>query len=217
MENFRRPYAASSFQDFWKRWHISLSSWFRDYLYIPLGGSRVTVPHWVVNVLIVFVLSGLWHGANWTFAAWGAVHGVYLMVGRFTYRLRQDVLQRSGWSESPALRLFQVVITFHLTCLAWIFFRADSIQDAFYVLSHLIPTELRFSGYGLGLTQTELLLTLLAVVGMDLVERARERGSLSAWFRSRPLAWRWTAYYSAIFVLFFFGKFGRNEFIYFQF
>jgi len=147
MRNFRQPYFATSIPEFWGRWHISLSTWFRDYLYIPLGGNRVAQWRVYLNLLIVFVVSGLWHGANWTFVMWGALHGVYSAL---------TVAWSRGWPPARAAKteqarsaqefswgkLGKILLTFHLVLLAWVFFRADSIGDAFTLLrnaTHLVP------------------------------------------------------------------------------
>lgn len=120
MENFKNPYFSTSIAEFWRRWHISLSTWFRDYVYIPLGGNRVSAIRWYKNILITFILSGFWHGANWTFIAWGALHGAYLVVSDF-FSLRLPLwLKRIG--------------VFVLVVIAWVFFRAESIRDALYIL-----------------------------------------------------------------------------------
>jgi D-alanyl-lipoteichoic acid acyltransferase DltB (MBOAT superfamily) len=125
MQNFNFPYLALNVGDFWKRWHISLSTWFRDYLYIPLGGSRISFPVTCINLLVVFMVSGLWHGANWKYLAWGAIHGFLLIIYQL---LRKFNLRFSG------LVFFRWLITFNLVCLAWVFFRARTISEAWYIL-----------------------------------------------------------------------------------
>ncbi|MDO8489279.1 MAG: MBOAT family O-acyltransferase, partial [Candidatus Omnitrophota bacterium] len=137
-ENFHSPYLATSVRDFWKRWHISLTSWFRDFLYIPLGGNRVAQWRWYFNLLIVFLLSGLWHGANWTFIIWGALHGSYLIFAILTQKVRQKFVQLIGLTQVPRVyKAIQIAITFLLMTFAWIFFRANSLSDAIYVVTHL--------------------------------------------------------------------------------
>ena len=126
MVNFNRPYLAANFSEFWKRWHISLSSWFRDYVYIPLGGNRVSTTRVYLNLMIVFLVSGLWHGANWTFVIWGGLHGLYLILNQLKANLK--------WSTP---KIFNIVVVYVMVVLAWIFFRADSIQDAWSYLSRL--------------------------------------------------------------------------------
>ena len=137
MENFRTPYISQSISEFWSRWHISLSTWFRDYLYIPLGGNRVAKWRWMVNLLIVFMVSGIWHGANWTYVVWGALHGIYLVLAIW----KNEWCDRMGLTpklESSKLIAFgNKFLTFHLALFAWIFFRASSVNDAFTVIKHI--------------------------------------------------------------------------------
>jgi D-alanyl-lipoteichoic acid acyltransferase DltB (MBOAT superfamily) len=135
--NFDRPYSARSLQDFWRRWHMTLSRWLRDYVYIPLGGSRGSRAATYRNVMITMILGGLWHGAGWTFVAWGALHGVGQVVGH----VRRSVRVRRGLPavpDEPADRLRQRVATFHLVCLGWVFFRADSLSTAWQLLGRLV-------------------------------------------------------------------------------
>ena len=132
MLNFRQPYFARSARDFWARWHISLSTWFRDYLYIPLGGNRVPFARNLLNLMIVFLVSGLWHGASWTFVIWGALHSVYIVV--------ETILHHRG-IEFKLPALVKIACTFGLVTFAWIFFRANSFDDALYVVSHLFAFE----------------------------------------------------------------------------
>lgn len=136
MENFRTPYIATSIKEFWSRWHISLSTWFRDYLYIPLGGNRTGKAKWMLNLFLVFLISGIWHGANWTYIVWGALHGIFLMIAI----IKDDVLERKGIKFSKNNKFINwsnVFITFQLTSFAWIFFRANSIQDAFTIIEKI--------------------------------------------------------------------------------
>ena len=134
-KNFDSPYKSASIQEFWRRWHISLSTWLRDYLYIPLGGSRKGPGRTSVNLMLTMLLGGLWHGANWTFVAWGGLHGAALAVGRARERARE---RRGELGEpSRAVRVLATLITFHFVCFAWIFFRADSFTGASRMLSQL--------------------------------------------------------------------------------
>lgn len=134
MENFRVPYVASSIREFWSRWHISLSTWFRDYLYIPLGGNRVAKWRWMFNLFLVFMISGIWHGANWTYVIWGALHGLYLVIGI----IKDDACKRLNLpisdEKSVAVRALSIILTFHLALFAWIFFRAETVTDAFTII-----------------------------------------------------------------------------------
>lgn len=138
MNNFNRPYVARSLSDFWQRWHISLSTWFKDYIYIPLGGNRVSPIKHYRNLLVVFALSGLWHGANWTFVIWGALHGLFLVISSATKSIRTNMTILTGLHKFPRLRgMLSVTFTFSLVSFLWIFFRANNIEDAFYIIKHL--------------------------------------------------------------------------------
>jgi len=220
MRNFDRPYASASIPEFWRRWHISLSSWFRDYVYIPLGGNRVSTPRWYLNLFVVFLVSGLWHGANWTFVAWGALHGIYMLASVATWsrreRLRAWIERRGLGGPHHALR---VLITFHLALVAWVFFRARSFSDAIFVLSHAVGDfHLVFQGHGLPLDGFELAVAVSGIVLMELAERAEARGATRPALSAAPLWLRWPAYYAAAAALLLFGYFGpTNQFIYFQF
>lgn len=157
MKNFDHPYSATTIKEFWSRWHISLSTWFRDYLYIPLGGSRCKKWRHLTNLFIVFLVSGLWHGAEWTFVIWGALHGIYQIIGNLTAPSRARLISRLGYTEkSHGVVIVRRIITFALVTFAWLLFRANSIADAKILLSHL------FSGYGVGFSES------LSAMGIDL-------------------------------------------------
>jgi alginate O-acetyltransferase complex protein AlgI len=136
-DNFRAPYAAIGFSDFWTRWHISLSTWLRDYLYIPLGGNRISPPRTYVNLALTMLIGGLWHGASWTFVAWGGLHGGYLVGERVVRRALPD----GAWRGSRAAGFAAGAITFALVCLAWVFFRATSFGQAFAIVRSLVGLE----------------------------------------------------------------------------
>ncbi len=133
-DNFRAPYAALGFSDFWLRWHISLSSWLRDYLYIPLGGNRRGPTRTYVNLVLTMLIGGLWHGASWTFVAWGALHGAYLIGERVIMR----VLPQGAWRSTRWARALGMVVTLVLVCVAWVFFRASSFGEAFQIVRALV-------------------------------------------------------------------------------
>ena len=175
MKNFDHPYSASSIKEFWSRWHISLSGWFKDYLYIPLGGSRRSAARNMLNVFIVFLVSGLWHGANWTFVVWGALHGVYRVVGTLTLKWRNALIERVGLkTDSRLVVTLRRVCTFLLVCLAWVFFRANSIADAFTLLTALVTRFSSVSGAlaSMQLDTVSLLLVIFAVATMIVIDRA---------------------------------------------
>ena len=137
MENFRRSHFSTSVLELWtRRWHLSLAGWFRDYMYIPMGGSRVSPLRRHVNVMAVFLVSGLWHGANWTFVVWGGLNGLYQVISVMTRGLRERAT--AAVRMPPAVRtLLQCVVTFHLILVTWVFFRATSLADAVTVLSRI--------------------------------------------------------------------------------
>lgn len=214
MVNFKAPYFAASIGEFWKRWHISLSTWFRDYLYIPLGGSRVTFNRHLFNLLATFVVSGLWHGANWTFLAWGFLHGSYLIV--------EVLIGEKRLREVP--RGVRVLITFCLTNIAWVFFRAGSIADAFGILAGSM------SGWGAladpaamwallpkGFSGGQLILSTILVGILLGVESRTDGWRLSEWLGPKPVWARWAFYYAVFGLIILFGEPGGQQFIYFQF
>jgi D-alanyl-lipoteichoic acid acyltransferase DltB (MBOAT superfamily) len=137
-KNFDNPYSAATIQDFWRRWHISLSRWLRDYLYIPLGGNRKGHGRTYFNLMAVMVLGGLWHGAAWTFVVWGAIHGTVLCIERWRTFRWPRLFSEAAWS--PARTWVARIITFHIVCFAWIFFRATSFENAFDVLEGLVDS-----------------------------------------------------------------------------
>jgi D-alanyl-lipoteichoic acid acyltransferase DltB (MBOAT superfamily) len=217
--NFARPYFADSIRDFWHRWHISLSTWFRDYLYIPLGGSRVGPWRRSLNLAVVFVVSGLWHGANWTFVVWGALHGAYMIVGFWSAPIRDRFARSLGLDRSPAVaRVVRTVATFHLTLIAWVFFRAASLSDVATIFDCIVNHFGAGEGIAVrGFDVTEVWLSVGFVALMEIVHVLRERGLGRDALAQGPAWLRWSVYYAAVFVILFFGRFDEREFIYFQF
>lgn len=231
MNNFNRPYFSKSIAEFWRRWHISLSTWFKDYLYMPLGGNRVTIPRWSFNVFFTFLVSGLWHGANWTFIVWGTLHGFYILFSRWTKGIRKRWVDGVGLSRFPKLhQCLQIFITFSLVCFGYIFFRAETISDAFYIVTHL------FAGWGnvaarfhdpevwsypvfLGQPREEFLIALISILAMESVHVIQRRGSIREKLSGKPTWLRWSLYHALVVSIFLFGKIfsGAREFIYFQF
>ena len=175
MKNFDHPYRSQSIKEFWSRWHISLSSWFRDYLYIPLGGNRKGKARRYLNLFIVFLVSGLWHGANWTFVLWGALHGIYQIVGHLTLPHREKLLAKCGIPpHSKAVGALRTLSTFLLVDFAWLFFRARTVSEAFLLLTRLFtnwshPLSDVFSGMGMNLVGA--LTVLFAILTLTLIDR----------------------------------------------
>jgi alginate O-acetyltransferase complex protein AlgI len=234
MKNFDKPYHSKNISEFWGRWHISLSSWFRDYLYISLGGNRVSVPRWYFNLFFVFLVSGFWHGANWTFIVWGALHGFYLVFAIISKKTRDRLNRLSGITRIPWLyTLTQILITYCLVTFAWIFFRANNIKDAFYMAGR-IPAALgdlgRFAIGGhysmnaflavLGTVpvyQTDLILCFVVILVLEAIHIFQRKNNILILIKQRPLYQRWALYYLMVMLILFFGVYENRQFIYFQF
>lgn len=217
--NFRQPYFSRSVAEFWHRWHISLSTWFRDYTYIPLGGNRVSTPrHWF-NLMVTFLLSGLWHGANWTFVVWGGLHGLYMIVYIWTRPFAARVGRLLHAERFPAaVGAAKIAFTFSLVTIAWIYFRASTIRDAWYITWHLLPLG-RLDPYVLkvgGFSRATLPYLVLCGVVMFAVEWIIAHPELTPRVWASP-AVRAFCYNVCIFAIAFFGFFGHRDFIYFQF
>jgi alginate O-acetyltransferase complex protein AlgI len=220
MLNFNRPYFAKSIAEFWKRWHISLTSWFRDYLYISLGGNRVVRWRWFTNIFIVFLLSGLWHGANWTFILWGALHGSYYLISIWTANLRLKFNKMLGLLHFPRIHQYlKVFITFHLVLFSWIFFRANSLQDAFLIVGNLFSSfDLNSLFTVTGFSQQHFVLAVISILVLIAVELFQRQHKIADWLRARPVLVRWLVYYSGVMIILLFGAYDNSRaFIYFQF
>lgn len=220
MENFRRPYFADSTAEFWRRWHISLSTWFRDYLYIPLGGNRRGMRRRCLNLLVVFFICGLWHGAGWTFIAWGVLHGLYLIGSLVTGSVRAKMAEHTGIARFPRVhKVLKILITFQLTAFAWIFFRANTMADAVHVVTHLFsPGAGASAEFPPAFSDpADLGIALGAILIMESVHFLQEKGSVRKMLAEKPLWVTWTASYGAIFAILLFGVFRKTPFIYFQF
>lgn len=215
MTNFNRPYFAKNIQDFWKKWHISLSTWFRDYVYISLGGNRVSKKRVYFNVAIVFLLSGFWHGANWTFVVWGAFHAVLIVVHMFYKEFINKSQARPGMIRS----IISIIATFFLVSAGWIFFRAQSMSEAVAILSKI--ASFSFSDFQFVVTGTDTMFgitaTLISIVMIvllfinDYFQDTNQRR-----LHNKPAA---DILYSGVilFLVISFGVFQKTSFIYFQF
>lgn len=229
MENFNTPYFAKSIKDFWGRWHISLSTWFKDYLYIPLGGNRKGNVRKAANLMIVFLVSGLWHGADWSFVVWGGIHGFYQIMGNlllpFKSRLQEKINIKT---ECLSWKFLQMAVTFCLVVFAWIFFRADTITDALLFIKRILikPTPwLLFNGgiYNLGLDRVEMNLLFFSVFLLFLVDLIRylKKQTLDVFLLEQNIWFEWMVILIMIVMIFVYGKYGptfdAQQFIYFQF
>ena len=223
MKNFDAPYSATSIREFWSRWHISLSTWFKDYLYIPLGGNRVSLPRNLLNLFIVFLVSGLWHGAAWTFVIWGALHGIYQIIGKLTIGWRNRLLSRVGLSkDSRAVIYTRRVLTFLLVSFAWLIFRANSIDDVITLIGKLFTgLELSRTVELMGLDIESVLLCAVSIALLIILDRiVRYDGrevSESSQLTVRSGAYVYLVTAIILFWLLLLSKDMISTFIYFQF
>lgn len=225
MQNFKRPYFATSVSDFWRRWHISLSSWFRDYLYIPLGGSRKGRKRQYLNLMIVFLVSGLWHGASWHFVAWGALHGIYQVTERATKKIRTKLLEIMRIRENnPAYVFFKRIVVFVLVSFAWIFFRSPDMRAANEAVMRIFADfhNLDFTKVtDFGVSAENAVVLLCSIIVLFLAGVLAEKFELADTIEKAWLPVRWTVYLVLIFVVLIFGIYGpdfdASQFIYFQF
>ena len=216
MTNFRTPYFSRNIAEFWRRWHISLSTWFRDYVYIPLGGSRVSKVKAIRNIFIVFLLSGFWHGANWTFIVWGGIHAAlfipFFLLGKNKLNLNERSPENYKALIPSIKEAFQIAFTFGMVCLAWVFFRAETVGEAWSYLSGMVSNPLlpkNFAWMGYDLRVLIIVYLILEWVGrFHFNWLARLEGK---WYR-------FPAYFTTGCLVVFWGIFTEPiEFIYFQF
>lgn len=215
MKNFSYPYFSRDVAEFWRRWHISLSTWFRDYVYVPMGGNRSGMKRTIINTLVLFLVSGLWHGANWTFVIWGALNALYILPLVVLKRNRSHLEIVAKGRSWPTLKEFvSILSTFLLIVFTWIFFRAESLEHAFIYIRGMLDWSL----FTLPTVDVFGVWTLLSILLLLVLEwRGREDNyALERIFHGRPTALRWPVYYALIGLIVFLG--GRaQEFIYFQF
>lgn len=229
MENFDTPYFAPSIKEFWRRWHISLSTWFRDYLYIPMGGSRCGKLRKYLNLMVTFLVSGIWHGADWSYVVWGGLHGMYQVAGDLLLPLRKKAVQACrAKTDCFSYRFLQMAVTFLLTAFAWIFFRADTISQALLYVKRMVTRWdfwTLFNGglYELGIDRFEANILLAAVVVMLLVDLVRyfRKQRIDVFLEEQNFWFRWMVcigLFAAIFVYGIYGpSYDASQFIYLQF
>jgi alginate O-acetyltransferase complex protein AlgI len=213
MINFRRPYFATSIREFWSRWHISLSTWFRDYLYIPLGGNRRSTTRWYLNILIVFMISGLWHGASWVFIIWGALHGTYQILGIMFNKIFKNL--SVSVNKNAGTIFFKTLFTFMLVSFGWIFFRANTIDDAFVIIRNILT----WKGGGLFIGSiADFCYSIIALSILFITEYAQEFYAESfSLMNNRYKLVRNLSYVAFILLILLIGVLNQSQFIYFQF
>ncbi len=219
MENFDRPYFAASFTDFWRRWHISLSTWFRDYLYFPLGGNRKGRLLQYRNLLIVFLVSALWHGANWTFLVWGGIHVTFLIMEIAAGRQRQRLDEAfKRWRLHYLWTFSKTLLVFHLVTFAWLFFRATTLHDAFLILKNMTSGPLRFDDLFIAVTGSyEFIVALIAIGFLEILSLLTRADGFAVGLGRWPLPVRFGVLYLIMLGIVLLGQFNLTEFIYFQF
>ncbi|MBR3807759.1 MAG: MBOAT family protein [Lachnospiraceae bacterium] len=229
MENFDTPYFAASIKEFWRRWHISLSSWFKDYLYIPLGGNRKGKIRKYFNLMVTFLVSGLWHGASWNYVVWGGLHGIYQVFGEILAPVRKKLVKVFKVNDGVfSYKLGQILFTFSLTSLTWVFFRAETIREALYFFKRMFtvwnPWVFFNEGlYEYGLDRVEVNILFAALIVLLLAELLKyfKKQRISEFLIEQNLWFRWIVVIGMIVACVVYGEYGisfdSNQFIYFQF
>lgn len=229
MENFNAPYFAVSIADFWRRWHISLSTWFRDYVYIPLGGNRRGRLRRYANLMATFLVSGLWHGASWTYVIWGGLHGLYQIAGDLLKPARTWIVKKCGVrTEAESFRLGQIFGTFCLTAFAWIFFRAGTLRNSFYYIGRMFTRwnpwvlfDQSLYTWGLDVVEFHILAAALAVLLLVDLIRYRKHLDFGRFLQKQNLWFTWLTLTAMVVSILVYGKYGINfdskQFIYFAF
>lgn len=216
MKNFDFPYFSRDIAEFWRKWHISLSSWFRDYVYFPLGGNRKGKMRTVVNVFVVFIVSGFWHGANWTFIIWGLINAIFylplMLVG--VHKNNQNTVA-PGQFIPKIKELFNIIVTFVITVFAWVVFRSNTIADAFKYISGIFTKSIVSKPENLNRSMIYLFLFIVSFIVIEWIQRDKEHG-LQLNETKVNKSFRWGIYYALILIIIVFGG-SREEFIYFQF
>lgn len=206
--NFARPYLAKTVTDFWRRWHISLTTWFRDYIYFPLGGNRVSKPRWIFNTMTVFIVSGIWHGAAYTFLIWGFAHGLFMVTERLIYGKRIKEIP----DKITILNISRAIVTFAIVSFAWIFFKADSIENAFLIITKI------FTDFGIPSIDRSVFFAALPVIIIvmvkDLIDEFRPEWAIR---NHKSKVVKWSAAIALVLILLVFGVFETGSFIYVQF
>ncbi len=229
MKNFDNPYQTKSIAAFWRHWHISLSSWFKDYLYIPLGGNKVaTVSRLYFNIFIVFLLSGFWHGANWTFILWGAIHGLYIIIGSIKDKIIDKHFKKfAELAKGKTIGFFNILITFSLVTLALIVFRSSSVANAFYFIKTIFTNTLHdifkiLSTHQISFgvahnSNMQVAIAFALIFFLEAIHTIQSKTNIKQYLSLKPIYIRWTVYYIMVLSIIFLGVFEKREFIYFQF
>lgn len=222
MKNFKQPYLATDIRSFWKRWHIALTTWFTDYVYIPLGGNRKGFKRQLLNIFIIFALSGLWHGASWNFVAWGLLHACYMMTAAAVNRKRNADLSIRGKTNTFSKKLGKILITFVIVDIAWVFFASDSFTHSIGIFKQMFTVFQTAGIYSLGLDRGNFALLIFALIILFAVDIWHEKNKSVFKTVAKQQTWfRWILYLGLAWGVIMFGIYGpaydANAFIYFQF
>lgn len=218
MTNFRQPYFSNNISEFWSRWHISLSSWFKDYLYIPLGGNRVTKWRWYYNLLVVFIVSGLWHGADWNFVVWGGLHGIYLIATILLNKLiSNNRLNSFKFFNSEITWLFKAFLTFHLVLFGWVFFRANELNDAFIIFQNWFDITYWWNDFNLFHFPVDFQISIFLISFLMIIEYLQAKKNLNAYLEKMHWFPKLVFISAGILCMLIIGKFEGADFLYFQF
>lgn len=224
MLNFNLPYFSKSVSEFWRRWHISLSTWFRDYIYIPLGGNRVSQGRLYFNLMVTFIISGFWHGANWTFIVWGTLHGLFLVLEVIAKKYLFKSAPTSGEHNiSKPRQYLGLIYTVAIVLVGWIFFRANNVTDATYILSKIFSfklaavSEIKEELFSIGMGITQLGLAVIFIAFLMTVELYNNKVGVTKKLAALALPVRYSIYASFVGLILLFGEFNNSQFIYFQF
>ncbi len=227
MENFKSPYFSKSVKEFWTRWHISLSTWFKDYLYIPLGGNRKSTVRTYFNLMITFLVSGIWHGANWTFILWGGLNGFYQIIGDLKNKFLKSInFNIKNKYINSFFNIFRILITFILICFSLIFFRANTVKDAFYIINNLFSDIQNVNNIQylynvstqLGLNIFEILMATTCIIILFIIELFEYKQRIYITLNKLPFIIRFIFYYIITIIILSMGVFSNaGQFIYFQF
>ncbi|QWR76742.1 MBOAT family O-acyltransferase [Candidatus Magnetomonas plexicatena] len=231
MQNFRQPYFSRSISEFWKRWHISLTSWLRDYIYNyltyrALHKKKCTQTTLHFNVILVFLICGLWHGANWTYIVFGFLHGFYIVTGDITRKLRKTFVNALGLSKLTVVhKVWQISVVFTLVTFSLIIFRSKNLSEAFFIIKTLFInieniTNLKYMKSLFEMPQfklSDLIISVLSILLIESIHFFQTRYNITNWFAAKPLCFRWSFYYAGILTIIFLGVFNNNRFIYFAF
>jgi len=213
IKNFKQPFLATSINDFWKRWHISLTSWFRDYVYISLGGNRVPITKWIFIIFITFIISGLWHGAEWTFIIWGAIHGfIYLSEKLLKNKIKKHTKLYQFIAKNKAIIGLRILATFSIVVFAFIFFRAENFNYALAIIKNMFSYNIK-----LNFDHKTLLINTLLISIIILVHFIEKKIDIIKYISEKPIIIRFSIYYMILLLIIGLGNWNLTEFIYFQF